>query len=71
MRLFGEAGLETIVIDQSRPDIELRTAKVMVPGLRHFWRRLRPGRLYDVPVAMGRLERPTPESEMNPKNIWF
>jgi bacteriocin biosynthesis cyclodehydratase domain-containing protein len=71
VRLFDEAGLETIVIDQSRPDIELRTAKVMVPGLRHFWRRLRPGRLYDVPVAMGRLEKPVAEADLNPKNIWF
>jgi bacteriocin biosynthesis cyclodehydratase domain-containing protein len=71
VRLFGDAGLETIVIDQSRPDIELHTAKVMVPGLRHFWRRLRPGRLYDVPVAMGRLDAPTPEADLNPKNIWF
>ena len=71
VRLFEEVGLETLVIDQSRPDIELRTAKVMVPGLRHFWRRLRPGRLYDVPVAMGRLDAPVPEDELNPKNIWF
>lgn len=29
--------------------------KVFAPGLRHFWRRLAPGRLYDVPVKIGRL----------------
>ncbi len=69
--LIADVGLETFVVDQSRPDIELRVVKVLVPGLRHFWRRLAPGRLYDVPVKMGRLERPLGENELNPKNIWF
>jgi ribosomal protein S12 methylthiotransferase accessory factor len=69
--LLAEAGLETFVVDQTRPDIDLRVVKVIVPGLRHFWRRLAPGRLYDVPVRMGRLEAPTPETELNPKDIWF
>jgi oxazoline/thiazoline synthase len=69
--LLADVDLETFVVDQSRPDIELRTVKVLVPGLRHFWRRLAPGRLYDVPVKMGRLERPNREDELNPKNIWF
>jgi len=39
---------------------------VFVPGLRHFWRRLAPGRLYDVPVQLGRLEAPLSESSLNP-----
>ena len=69
--LLAGVELETFVVDQSRPDIELRVVKVLVPGLRHFWRRLAPGRLYDVPVKMGRLERPHREDELNPKNIWF
>jgi ribosomal protein S12 methylthiotransferase accessory factor len=64
-------GLETLVLDQSRPDIELKVAKVMVPGLRHFWRRLGPGRLYDVPVALGWLPAPTPEAELNPLSVFF
>jgi hypothetical protein len=34
--------------------------------LRHFWARFAPGRLYDVPVALGFGEQPTPESELNP-----
>ena len=71
VQLIADVGLETFVVDQSRPDIELRVVKVLAPGLRHFWRRLAPGRLYDVPVKMGRLERPNREDEMNPKNIWF
>jgi oxazoline/thiazoline synthase len=62
----AEAGLETLVIDQTRPDVELNVVKVVVPGLRHIWPRLGPGRLYDVPVASGWLPRPRAESELNP-----
>jgi len=43
--------METLVLDQSRPDVNLRVAKIVVPGMRHFWARLAPGRLYDVPSA--------------------
>lgn len=59
-------GLEVLVVDQTRPDVGLPVARVAVPGLRHFWRRLAPGRLYDVPVKLGWLDRPHAESEMNP-----
>jgi oxazoline/thiazoline synthase len=64
-------GLEMLVLDQSRPDIELKVAKVIVPGLRHFWRRLGPGRLYEVPVALGWLPTPTPEVDLNPLSVFF
>jgi bacteriocin biosynthesis cyclodehydratase domain-containing protein len=60
------SGLELLVQDHTRPDTDLCVAKVTVPGLRHFWARLGPGRLYDVPVALGLREQPTPESELNP-----
>ena len=40
--------------------------KVVVPGMRHFWVRLAPGRLYDVPVELGWLEKPNEEAELNP-----
>jgi oxazoline/thiazoline synthase len=39
---------------------------VLVPGLRHFYRRFAPGRLYDVPVRLGLLDRARPESELTP-----
>jgi ribosomal protein S12 methylthiotransferase accessory factor len=39
--------------------------------MRHFWRRLGPGRLYDVPVKMEWLDQPLPEAEMNPFSIFF
>jgi ribosomal protein S12 methylthiotransferase accessory factor len=60
------AGLETLVLDQTQPDIELDVVKVVVPGLRHFWARFAPGRLYDVPVQLGWLQSPQREEELNP-----
>jgi len=59
-------GLEVLVLNQTRPDVRLPVAKVIVPGMRHFWSRLAPGRLYDVPVTMGWLDKPKLEKELNP-----
>ncbi|WP_411081369.1 TOMM precursor leader peptide-binding protein [Streptomyces sp. cmx-18-6] len=59
-------GMELLVLDQTRPDVELPVVKVVVPGLRHFWARFGPGRLYDVPVSMGWRQKPTPYAELNP-----
>lgn len=71
VEIARQAGLETLVLDQTRPDIGLNVVKVVVPGLRHFWKRLGPGRLYDVPVTMGWLETPRRESEMNPIDLFL
>ena len=60
------AGLEVLVVDKTRPDIGLHVAQVIVPGLRHFWPRFGPGRLYDVPCTLGWATRPLEESELNP-----
>jgi oxazoline/thiazoline synthase len=60
------AGLDFLVLDQTRPDIEVPVVRVIVPGLRHFYRRLAPGRLYDVPVKLGWRDRPLSEDELNP-----
>jgi oxazoline/thiazoline synthase len=60
------AGLDFLALDQTRPDIEVPVVRVIVPGLRHFYRRFGPGRLYDVPVKLGWRDRPLPESELNP-----
>ncbi|MFT3765612.1 MAG: TOMM precursor leader peptide-binding protein [Minicystis sp.] len=59
-------GLEVLMIDQTRPDIGLPVVKMVVPGLRHFWARFAPGRLYDVPVQMGWLAAPLAEEDLNP-----
>jgi bacteriocin biosynthesis cyclodehydratase domain-containing protein len=58
--------LDFLVLDQTRPDIETSVARVIVPGLRHFYRRFAPGRLYDVPVKLGWLKQPRLETELNP-----
>ncbi len=60
------AGLDFLVLDQTRPDVEVPVVRVIVPGLRHFYRRFAPGRLYDVPVKLGLLDRPLLESELTP-----
>jgi oxazoline/thiazoline synthase len=59
-------GMEMLVLDQTRPDVGLPVAKVFVPGLRHFWARFAPGRLYDVPLALGWVERRLAEGQLNP-----
>ncbi|MCP4220002.1 MAG: TOMM precursor leader peptide-binding protein [bacterium] len=64
-------GLETLVLDMTRPDVGLNVVKVLVPGLRHFWKRLAPGRLYDIPVKMGWLDTPLKEEELNPIGIFI
>jgi oxazoline/thiazoline synthase len=71
VRIAAEHGLDVLVTDLSRPDVELRVAKVIVPGLRHFWRRLAPGRLYDAPVRLGWLPTPLTEADMNPRSVFF
>jgi ribosomal protein S12 methylthiotransferase accessory factor len=64
--LVSAKGLELLVLDQTRPDVGMPVVKVIVPGLRHFWARYAPGRLFDVPVALGRLSRPTSYEQLNP-----
>jgi bacteriocin biosynthesis cyclodehydratase domain-containing protein len=59
-------GMEMLVLDQTRPDIGLPVVKVIVPGLRHIYPRLAPGRLYDVPVKLGWLREPLAEEQLNP-----
>lgn len=67
--LIAARGLELLVVDLTRSDVGLPVARVIVPGMRHHWRRLAPGRLYDIPVALGWLTAPTPEAEVNPVDL--
>jgi ribosomal protein S12 methylthiotransferase accessory factor len=64
--LVERQGMEMLVLDQTRPEIGLPVVKVIVPGLRHFWTRFAPGRLYDVPVQLGWLPRALTEEQLNP-----
>ncbi|HEY9797048.1 MAG TPA: TOMM precursor leader peptide-binding protein [Leptolyngbyaceae cyanobacterium] len=66
MKIAEKQGMEVLVLDQTRPDIGLNVVKVIVPGMRHFWKRLAPGRLYDVPVKLGWLPESLKENQLNP-----
>jgi YcaO-like protein with predicted kinase domain len=66
VEIAKRAGLDFLVLNQTRPDVEVPVVRVIVPGLRHFYRRLAPGRLYDIPVKLGLRDRPMPESELTP-----
>ncbi|MGB5772118.1 MAG: TOMM precursor leader peptide-binding protein, partial [Crocosphaera sp.] len=70
-KIVEEKGMELLVLDQTRPDIGLRVAKVIVPGMRHMWKRLGAGRLYEVPVKMGWLKEALTEDELNPFPMWM
>ena len=66
VKLARRFGLDFLVLDQTRPDIQVPVVRVIVPGLRHLHRRFAPGRLYDVPVKLGLRKRPLQEAELNP-----
>lgn len=69
--LLQRSGMDTLVLDQTRPDIELPVCRVVVPGLCHFWRRFGLARLYEVPVRLGWLASPRAEADLNPWFIYF
>ena len=43
VEIAGRAGYDFLVLDQTRPDVEVPVVRVLVPGLRHFYRRFAPG----------------------------
>lgn len=67
----AEHGMDMLVVNKTRPDIGLPVAQVIVPGLRHFWPRFGPGRLYQVPVKMGWLGQAKGEEELNPAPLFL
>ncbi|MBD2444325.1 TOMM precursor leader peptide-binding protein [Dolichospermum sp. FACHB-1091] len=70
-KIVEEKNMEMLVLDQTRPDIGLKVAKVIVPGLRHLWKRLGAGRLYDVSLKMGWLSESLTENQLNPFPMWM
>jgi len=70
-KIVEKHGMEMLVLDQTRADIGLRVVKVVIPGMRHMWRRLGPGRLYEVPVKMHWLNEICPEDQLNPCPMWM
>lgn len=71
LNILHQKDLELLVLDMTRPDVGLHACRVVVPGLRHFWRRLGPGRLYDVPVKLGWRTQPLTEAELNPISVFY
>ncbi len=65
------ASIEVAVLDQLRPDVEFPAVRVVAPGLRHFWARFGPGRLYDIPVDLGWLDSPKTEAGLNSDVVQF
>jgi len=57
--------LEVLVLNYSRPDMILNTAKVIIPGTCHLFPYLAAKRLYEVPVNMGLLESTQCEEKLN------
>jgi len=66
VEIARRAGHDFLVLDQTRPDVGVPVVRVIVPGLRHFYRRFGPGRLYDVPVKLGLRDQPIAETELTP-----
>jgi thiazole/oxazole-forming peptide maturase SagD family component len=66
---LGRVGIEAYTIDLTRPDIGIPVARVVAPGLRPWWPHFAPGRLFDVPVRLGWLERARRPAELTPVPI--
>jgi bacteriocin biosynthesis cyclodehydratase domain-containing protein len=66
VKLAKRLGLDFLVLNQTRPDVQIPVVRVIVPGLRPIHRRFAPGRLYDVPVKLGLRKRPLREADLNP-----
>ena len=67
--LIEAKDMEFLVLDQTRPDVGMPVVRVVVPGLRHFWARFAPGRLYEVPVSLGLRKHPLAEADLNPAPV--
>ncbi|MFV0457629.1 MAG: TOMM precursor leader peptide-binding protein [Actinomycetales bacterium] len=65
------AGLRAYLVDLTRADLGLPVVKVLVPGARHCWLRTAPGRLFEVPVRLGRLKHQHGVADLNPDPIFL
>lgn len=66
VRQVEAAGIRVLLYDHTRPELKIPVIRAIAPGLRHFWARFGPGRLYDVPVRLGWRDAPSAETELNP-----
>lgn len=63
--------LDVLIVDQTRAATGRTVVKMFAPGLRPWWRRTAPGRLYTGPVAAGWIARPRREGQLNSTALWF
>ena len=66
VKLAKRLGLDFLVLDQTRPDVQVPVVRVIVPGLRDFYRGFAQGRIYDVPVKLGLRKRALRQANLNP-----
>jgi ribosomal protein S12 methylthiotransferase accessory factor len=64
-------GSELVVVNLTQLDVGMPVVKVLVPGLRHFWPRFAPGRLYEVPMELGWTDTARTEESLNPTPIFW
>jgi oxazoline/thiazoline synthase len=70
-RRLRRRGLQALLLDLSRARFGASVVRVVVPGLRPWWPRFAPGRLFDAPVAAGWQPRRKRAAEMNPEPVFF
>ena len=69
--LMKRHDLDVMIVDQTRAATGRTVVKMIVPGLRPWWRRTAPGRLYTGPVAARWIARPRRAERINSTAIWF
>ncbi len=62
---------DVIILDTSRSELNFSCARIVAPGLRHFWPRFAAGRLYDGPVKSGWTTHKLNEAELNPIHFFL
>lgn len=66
LEAFERKRIDVYVADLTRPELGVPVAKAVSPHLRDWLPRFAPGRLYDVPVALGLRRTPAREADLNP-----
>lgn len=64
-------GFDTCIADYSRSGLPLKTLKVIVPGLCHFWPQLDNPRLFQLPASLGWLSKPLAPQDRNPLDLYL
>ena len=62
----NQVNIELLVLNFSRPDLSLRTAKIIAPGLCHIFPYFANDRLYHVPVSLNWRTQAMTEQKLNP-----